>query len=138
MIQVCCAIIIKDSMILAVQHGANASHPFLWEFPGGKIKPDETEEQCIIREIKEELSVEINVISRITSVEYNYGNKLITLIPFLCTIDSEEIILHEHVARQWFKIDDWQKINWLEADRELIILNFKTLKSCLDSNNLRD
>jgi 8-oxo-dGTP diphosphatase len=128
MIQVCCAIIIKDSRILAVQHGADSRYPYLWEFPGGKIKPDETAEQCIIREIEEELSVRIRIINQIASIEFKYGNKQIILIPFVCVIDSGEIILTEHIARQWFHIDEWKHINWLDADRELIIRNIETLK----------
>jgi 8-oxo-dGTP pyrophosphatase MutT (NUDIX family) len=54
MIAVCCAIILKNSKILAVQRGVESSHPNQWEFPGGKIHANETAEQCIIREIEEE------------------------------------------------------------------------------------
>jgi len=138
MIQVCCAIIINDCRILAVQHGADSSHPFLWEFPGGKIKPDESAEQCIIREIEEELAVKITVLTRFDSIEFNYGVKQICLIPFACVIENGELILTQHIAKQWFHIDDWQNINWLEADREWIIRNFKALKSFINSTNLED
>jgi 8-oxo-dGTP diphosphatase len=134
MIQVCCAIIIKDSRILAAQHGADTSHPYLWEFPGGKIKPDETSEQCIIREIEEELSVKIRVLIKLDSIEYNYGFKQICLIPFACVIDTGELILKQHIALQWFDIDKWSNIDWLEADRELIIRNYESLKSFMNSN----
>jgi len=51
MIEVCCSIILKGSKILAVQWGTESSHPWKWEFPGGKIQVDETAEQCIVREI---------------------------------------------------------------------------------------
>ena len=129
MIQVCCAIILYDSRILAVQHGADSSHPFLWEFPGGKIKPDESAEQCIIREIEEELAVRIRILFRIDSIEFNYGNKHIKLIPFVSNIKAGNILLTEHCAKQWFEIEKWQTINWLEADRELIIQNYEILKS---------
>ena len=55
MIEVCCAIILKESKILAVQRGPESSHPWKWEFPGGKVNPDETVEECIVREISEEI-----------------------------------------------------------------------------------
>ena len=71
MIEVCCAIITKDSKLLAVQRGIESNHPLKWEFPGGKIIFGETPEQCIIREIDEELSVNIELFSKLHPVEYN-------------------------------------------------------------------
>ena len=129
MIEVCCAIILKDLKILAVQRGADSKHPYLWEFPGGKRQTDETAEQCIIREIEEELTVNMKILSRVEALEFDYGNKKINLIPFVCKIASGEIIMTEHRAQQWFNIDEWQNINWLEADRELIIRSYQTIQS---------
>jgi len=129
MIQVCCAIILKDSKILAVQRGAESSHPNLWEFPGGKIHINETAEQCILREIEEELTVKVKILSRMEALEFDYGNKQINLIPFVCKIASGEIILIEHQSQHWFSINDWQSIDWLEADSELIIRSYQTIRS---------
>ena len=128
MIEVCCAIILKDLKILAVQRGAESSHPNKWEFPGGKIQVSETAEQCIIREIEEELTVKVKIMSRMEALEFDYGNKQISLIPFVCKIASGEINLIEHQSRQWFSINEWQSIDWLEADRELIIRNQQAIK----------
>ncbi|MBK6285706.1 MAG: NUDIX domain-containing protein [Draconibacterium sp.] len=61
MIKVTCAIIIKNGRILVTQRKANSSHPLNWEFPGGKLNSGETLEYCIIREIKEELDIEIEI-----------------------------------------------------------------------------
>jgi 8-oxo-dGTP diphosphatase len=129
MIEVCCAIILKDSKILAVQRGAESSHPNKWEFPGGKIQVGETAEQCICREIREELTVKVKILSRLKAFEFDYGNKQIKLIPFVCEIASGEIIMTEHQAQQWFSISDWQIIDWLEADSELIIRDYQTIRS---------
>ena len=98
MIDVCCAIILKESKILAVQRGPGSSHPWLWEFPGGKIHPDESAENCIIREIEEELKVRIEVLYSLSSVDFDYGSKQIRLFPFVCRILSGEIFLTEHMA----------------------------------------
>lgn len=127
MINVCCALIVKDSKLLAVQRGSESSHPWLWEFPGGKIQPGESAEQCIIREIEEELMVRIEICQSITSVEFDYGHKQIRLIPFVCKISSGEIVLTEHIAQQWFGFDNWGKIDWSGADRELIAKNEKSI-----------
>jgi 8-oxo-dGTP diphosphatase len=129
MIEVCCAIILKDEKILAVQRGSESNHPYQWEFPGGKIHAGETVGQCIVREIEEELSVRIEVLSQLKPIEFDYGIKQIRLIPFICKIISGEIILTEHLAQQWFSIDDWHMFEWSGADRELILQNQIRLKA---------
>ena len=123
MIEVSCAIIIMDSKILAVQRGRESSHPLKWEFPGGKIHPGETAEQCVIREIEEELKIRINVLSQLEEVRFDYGTKQIRLIPFICRILSGELFLTEHVAKCWFDLDEWQTIDWSGADYQLILKN---------------
>lgn len=129
MLEVCCAIILKDTKILAVQRGPESSHPWKWEFPGGKIDPKETAEQCIIREIEEELSIRIEVVNQLVAVEFDYSSKQIQLIPFVCKIVSGEIMLTEHMAQCWFGFDEWEMIDWSGADRTLILKNQKILKS---------
>jgi len=128
MIEVSCAIIIADSKILAVQRGQESSHPLKWEFPGGKIHPEETAAQCVVREIEEELMLRIEVLFQLESVEFDYGTKQIRLIPFVCKITSGELILNEHVAKCWFNLDEWQTIDWSGADRELILKNQESIK----------
>ena len=129
MIKVSCAIIIKDSKILAVQRGLESSHPWQWEFPGGKINTDETAEQCIIREIKEELNISITIMDQFAPVQFDYGNKQIHLIPFVCKIASGEITLNEHSALQWIELNEWPSVDWSGADRKLIMENKESLKS---------
>lgn len=131
MIEVCCAIILKESRILAVQHGPGSSHPLKWEFPGGKILPGETAQQCIGREISEELTIQIEVQYQLTPVEFDYGSKQIKLIPFVCKITSGEILLTEHFAKQWLTMNELTDTDWLQADRELILKNQENLKLLL-------
>ena len=128
MIEVSCAIVITDSKILAVQRGPESSHPLKWEFPGGKIHPEETAAQCVVREIEEELMLRIEVLFQLESVEFDYGTKQIRLIPFVCKITSGELILNEHVAKCWFNLDEWQTIDWSGADCELILKNQDSIK----------
>ena len=60
--------------------------PLKWEFPGGKIEPHETEEECIKREIKEELNIEISLLKRLTPTSFDYPKISIELIPFFSPI----------------------------------------------------
>ena len=129
MIEVSCAIITKGSKILAVQRGPESSHPWKWEFPGGKIHPEETAAQCIIREIEEELQLRIEVLEQLEYVEFDYGDKEIRLIPFVCRITSGDLFLTEHVAKYWFDFDQWQTIDWSGADHEVILKNQERIRT---------
>lgn len=128
MINVCCAIILEGSKILAVQRGVESSHPLKWEFPGGKIHPEESAKQCIVREIAEELTIGIEVVNQLVSVEFDYGTKQICLIPFVCKIVSGDIKLTEHIAQKWLRFDELETMDWSEADYELIKTNKERLE----------
>jgi 8-oxo-dGTP diphosphatase len=131
MIDVCCAIILKDSKILAVQRGLKSIHPWQWEFPGGKIQDGETAEQGIIREIEEELCIRIDILTKLEPVEFDYGFRQVKLIPFVCSIFFGEINLTEHIAKQWLEYAELSMPEWSAADRELIVKNQKSLKQLL-------
>ena len=128
MIDVCCAIIVEGSKILSVQRGPETNHPWQWEFPGGKKMPEESAEQCIVREIEEELKIHIEIRDKLESIDFDYGRNQIHLIPFVCRVVSGELVLTEHVAVQWFDLNDWQLFSWSEADHQLILQNLKSMK----------
>lgn len=137
MIEVCCAIIVKESKILAVQHGPNSKHPWKWEFPGGKINPYESAEQCIAREIEEELTIRVEVLLKLSNIEFCYLEAdAICLIPFVCKIISGEINRSEHIAHRWITMDEWESLDWLEADRQLILRNLQELKLLQQTNSV--
>ncbi|MCE5346455.1 MAG: (deoxy)nucleoside triphosphate pyrophosphohydrolase [Bacteroidales bacterium] len=117
MIEVTCAIIRnEDYEVLVVQRGEATDHPLKWEFPGGKIIPGETDEDCIIREVEEELSMEIVICERLPYVEYDYKIKQIRLIPFICDTLDELPLLTEHLAYKWVLPEDLGSVDFSEAD----------------------
>lgn len=117
MITVTCAIIRnEEDEILVVQRGEATDHPFKWEFPGGKLAPEETEEECIIREVEEELSMEIVICGKMAEVEHDYGHKQIRLIPFICDTLDEIPFLSEHIAFKWIENMDLMSVDFSEAD----------------------
>ncbi len=117
MIRVTCAVIRNDdNRVLVVQRGENTDHPFKWEFPGGKIAGDETEEECIGREIEEELSMDIIICDRLKDVVYDYGYKKIKLIPFVCDTLDDVPFLSEHIAYKWLDPSDLLEVDFSEAD----------------------
>jgi 8-oxo-dGTP diphosphatase len=117
MINVTCAIIRnEDDEVLIVRRGESTDHPFKWEFPGGKVHPDETDEECIIREVKEELSMEIVILGKLPVAEHDYGFKHIRLIPFICDTLDELPFLTEHMAYRWLPAEELLSVDFSEAD----------------------
>lgn len=117
MIEVTCAIIRnEDNEVLIVQRGGETDHPFKWEFPGGKLDENESPEECIIREIREELSIEIIICEKLDPVEYDYGIKQINLLPFICDTLDELPVLSEHISFKWIEPARFPEIDFSGAD----------------------
>lgn len=92
------AAIIKDGdKILLCQRPKGKRHELLWEFPGGKIEPNETEEDCIIREIQEELDVTLGNLKRLTTIQADD----VSITYFEATIISGELKMIEHNDIKW-------------------------------------
>ena len=92
-----------------------------WELPGGKLEPDETPQQCIEREIREELATEVKAEKVLGVVDYDYPNFHLTMHYILCTIISGELKLLEHEAARWLTKETLPSVDWLPAD--LLILD---------------
>ena len=119
-IHVTCAIIEKDGKVLSTQRSESMSLPLKWEFPGGKINAGEHPEECLKRELREELSLGVVVGRAITPVNHQYPTFRITLHPFVCKITSGEIKLHEHKAFTWLPPEKLRELDWAEADRSIL------------------
>jgi 8-oxo-dGTP diphosphatase len=122
LIEVSCAVIMAGDQVLVTQRSEHMPHPLKWEFPGGKLKPGETPEACLVREIREELGVEISVLQLLPSVRHRYIDSYIKLIPFVCTIRQGDIDLIEHRSYSWVHRSQLKEIDWLEADIEVVAL----------------
>ena len=96
-VRVVAAIIIENDKVFATQRGYGEFKDG-WEFPGGKIEPGETPEEAIVREIKEELDTEVEVIELLDTVEYDYPNFHLSMGCFICKIKSGDLVLKEHEA----------------------------------------
>jgi len=115
-ITVTCAIIERDGFVLATQRSASMSMPGKWEFPGGKIDPGESPEECLHREIHEEIAIKIRIASSLPACTHKYPTFTITLLPFICTIENGELILHEHADMVWLMPSQLPTLDWAEAD----------------------
>lgn len=119
-LDVACAIIEQDGLVLAAQRGATMSLPLLWEFPGGKLEAGETAEQALIREVHEELGISVTITKALSSSSHTYPDVTVTLHPFTCSWSGGTIALHEHNAMLWLKPEQMPALDWAAADRPVI------------------
>jgi 8-oxo-dGTP diphosphatase len=124
-----CAIIEKNGRILATQRNINMSLPLKWEFPGGKVDAGETETEALYRELMEELCVEIEIGERLDSTFKEDTNRIICLVPYICRLLSEPIVLTEHAQYKWLKMNELHLLDWAIADLG-VIETYKMVKEC--------
>lgn len=118
-IKVVAAIIQKENKILATKRGYG-EFINMWEFPGGKIESGETKEQALVREIKEELNIEISVDKFAIDIEYQYPNFYLFMSCFMCSIKEGSIELLEYNDGKWITKEDLNTLNWLPADIDAV------------------
>ena len=118
-VKVVAAIIRDNNKIFATQRGYGEFKGG-WEFPGGKVEAGETPKQALVREIKEELDIEIVVGGLIDTIEYDYPNFHLSMDCFWAEIVSGDLILKEHEAAKWLMKDEMDEVEWLPADIMLV------------------
>lgn len=91
-----------------------------WEFPGGKIESGETPQDALIREIKEELDVKIDVGNLIDTIEFDYPSFHLSMDCFWCIVIEGEITLKEAEDARWLSKDELYSVDWLPADMRVI------------------
>lgn len=118
-INVVAAVIIKEGKVFATQRGYGEFKDG-WEFPGGKVEAGESPEEALLREIREELEVEVNVGDLIDTIEYDYPAFHLSMKCYACTIAGGSPHLLEHEAARWLSADQLDSVAWLPADITLI------------------
>ena len=112
--------IFRGGKLLITRRHANAHLGGLWEFPGGKREPDETFEQCLVREIREELGVEISVGKLFESVTHAYPEKTVHLKFFVCRLERGEPQPLGCEAVKWASKSELADYEFPAADAELL------------------
>ena len=120
MINVTCAIIYFNNKILVTQRSEKMKLPLKWEFPGGKLEDGESEIDCVKREIKEEINIDIEVLAKLSNSIFDYGAFKINLIPFISTYVTGEIILSEHKDYKLLDKTELLDLDWAEADLPIV------------------
>ncbi len=119
-IEVSAALIFRDGKLLITQRHAKSHLGGLWEFPGGKRENGETFEQCLVREIREELGVEISVGELFEEIFHDYPEKSVRLKFFICELISGEPQTLGCAAFKWIEKPELAAHEFPAADARLL------------------
>jgi len=110
------AIIIHDGRVLLTRRKADVPYPHLWEFPGGKLEPEEDPRDCIVREIWEELAIEVAVTGVYDVIYHRYPERAVLVLAYSCTWLSGEIVDLDVAEHCWSPPRDLMRFRLLPAD----------------------
>src|ERR1019366_1107016 len=119
-IEVSAALIFRDGQLLITQRHAKSHLGGLWEFPGGKREPGESFEECLVREIREELGVEIAVGELFEEISHDYPEKSVHLKFFICKLRSGEPRPLDCAAVKWVTKAELADFQFPAADAQLL------------------
>lgn len=129
-VKVAAAIIINNGKILCVQRGPNKfdyiSEKF--EFPGGKIEAGELPSDTVVREIHEELKMNIAVEQDFLTVNHEYPDFKIQMHSFICSTPTRELELSEHISFKWLDVSELGDLDWAAADVPIVDKLIKELE----------
>ena len=114
------AAIFAGGRCLVTQRSRSMSAPLCWEFPGGKVEPGERPRTALVREIREELALEIRVGDVLGYGESDQAGRRIRLTVYRATIVRGTLELREHRARRWIRASDIAELRWAAADRPIL------------------
>jgi 8-oxo-dGTP diphosphatase len=119
-IKVTAAILEKDGRLIIAQRKSKDHLGGKWEFPGGKIEPGETPEECLARELKEEFSIEVSIGNFLGSNIHHYDHISIELMAFRTIWVGGELNSTDHKDYKWVTIDELDQFDFAPADRPFV------------------
>lgn len=120
MLVVAAAIILKEDKVLIAQREAGSNMEFKWEFPGGKMEQSETPEQCLKREIREELDMEIEPVEIYKAVRHKHQDKDILLLAYICKYVKGEGRTLECNDFRWIHKNQLKEFEYTPADVAIV------------------
>ena len=115
-VKVTAAMLVKDDKIIIARRGPDDKLADKWEFPGGKIEINETPEQCLKREMKEEFDIDVSVGEYLGSSIYHYDHMSIELLAYRTYWEDGEIDLKDHDDFKWISLEQLAEFDFAPAD----------------------
>ena len=121
---VACALVDIDGRVLVVKRPPGKPMAGLWEFPGGKVEKGERPEQALIRELKEEISIDVtaNCLAPLTFNSHSYEDFHLLMPLYVCRKWVGQIVLNEATDSKWLKPNEIRNLDMPEADVPLIAM----------------
>jgi mutator protein MutT len=119
-IRVVACVISRDGRFLITQRKKESHLGHLWEFPGGKIEPGESPQQCAVRECREEIGVEVKAGETIEEVRHDYPELRVHLYFIKCELISGEPRPLDCADLTWARPEEFSRFRFPEADRGII------------------
>jgi mutator protein MutT len=119
-IDVAAGLVFRDGKLLITKRYDDAHLGGLWEFPGGKREPNETFEQCLVRELREELGIEVKVGELVESVTHEYAEKTVHLKFFVCEWHKNEPRALGCSECKWVRAEELKEHDFPAADARLL------------------
>ncbi|WP_439882332.1 8-oxo-dGTP diphosphatase MutT [Pontibacter sp. MBLB2868] len=120
MIEVTAGVIENNEKYLIARRAPGKHLAGLWEFPGGKLEAGETYEECLTRELKEELNLDVTVQDHIADSIFKYGDKQIHLRAYFAKSESSEVISIDHDEVRWVGLGELAEYDFAPADLPII------------------
>jgi len=119
-VKVTAAILVKDNKIIIAKRGPGDRLANKWEFPGGKVENNETPEQCLKREMKEEFDIDVSVGEYLGSSIFHYDHISIELLAYRTYWENGEIDLKDHDDFKWISLEQLSEFDFAPADRVFV------------------
>ena len=113
------AVVRRNGRVLIARRLPGGRHPGRWEFPGGKVEPGEALEECVLRELKEELGARARVLGRLAGARHSYPDLEVELVALECEITGGELTDIQCAAHAWVRPEDLPAYDLLPPDRVL-------------------
>ena len=119
-VRVVAALLVRDGLLFAARRSPERRDGGLWELPGGKVEPGESDQAALARELREELGIEVEVGAFVAEATHSYAHGAVTLVGYRCMLVAGEPVLRDHDAARWLDAGVLHEVTWAPADLPLL------------------